>query len=312
MNEDPGFWSHSFRSAWMIRRFLDQSQGVAKDRFRLYFREFATIRSLRPPLPEQRKIAAILSSVDEVIEKTEAVIEQIGAVRNALRKELLTRGVPGRHTRFKRTHIGEVPVDWEIARIGSLFDIQLGKMLNAAAKHGPEEYPYLANRNVQWGRLDLRGLKTMFFSSKEREKYQLLPGDLLVCEGGEVGRTAIWRGELANCFFQKAIHRLRPRSDRIDSQFMLHFMRHAADMRLFVHLTGKSSIAHLTKEKLEIAQFAVPSIAEQRVIATALDAVDRAAVAEVEYFNSLRESKSALMSVLLTGEIRVTPAESPT
>ena len=69
---------------------------------------------LLPPLPEQRKIAAILSSVDEVIEKTEAVIEQLQVVKKAMMQELLTRGLPGRHTRFKQTEIGEIPEEWEV------------------------------------------------------------------------------------------------------------------------------------------------------------------------------------------------------
>jgi hypothetical protein len=75
---------------------------------------------LAPPLPEQRKIAEILSSVDETIEKTEDVIAQLDVVKKAMLEELLTRGIPGRHSRFKMTEIGEVPAEWDVAPLGSL------------------------------------------------------------------------------------------------------------------------------------------------------------------------------------------------
>ena len=75
-----------------------------------------------PPLPEQRKIAAILSSVDDAIEKTQAVIDQVQAVKRGLMQELLTRGLPGRHTRFKQTEIGEIPESWELLSLGQLID----------------------------------------------------------------------------------------------------------------------------------------------------------------------------------------------
>ena len=92
------------------------------------------VRSIRvayPPLPEQRKIATILSSVDDTIEKTQAVIDQVQVVKRGLMQELLTRGLPGRHTRFKQTAIGEIPEDWVVDKIG-----QLGQKGKPAVKAG--------------------------------------------------------------------------------------------------------------------------------------------------------------------------------
>ena len=79
-----------------------------------------------PPLPEQRKIAAILSSVDDAIEKTQAVIDQVQVVKRGLMQELLTRGLPGRHTRFKQTEIGEIPEKWSLATLSQLADVRRG------------------------------------------------------------------------------------------------------------------------------------------------------------------------------------------
>lgn len=303
--ESAEYWAHCFKSEKMITRFRDYSQGLTGDRLRLYFKHFAAVPTVRPPLPEQRKIAAILSSVDEVIEKTETVIEQLQVVKKATMQELLTRGLPAAHTRLKQTEIGEIPEEWEVSAIGDLFEIQLGKMLNKAAREASDQFPYLGNRNVQWGRFQLDDLKTMGFSSKDREKFCLRPGDLLVCEGGEVGRTAIWQGEMDSCYFQKALHRLRPIGHRMVPAFMLHFMRHAADAGLFSHLTSRSSIAHLTREKLATAKIAVPDVAEQKEIARALDSLADRIKFESATIKALSSVKTSLMSVLLSGAVRV-------
>ena len=86
----------------------------------------ASLKFNRPPLPEQRKIAAILSSVDDAIEKTQAVIDQVQVVKRGLMQELLTRGVSGRHTRFKQTAIGEIPAEWAALTIDTLCNVVRG------------------------------------------------------------------------------------------------------------------------------------------------------------------------------------------
>ena len=102
-----------------------------------------------PRLPEQRKIAAILSSVDDAIEKTQAVIDQVQVVKRGLMQELLTRGLPGRHTRFKQTEIGEIPEDWRVVRVGQIGAIEAGRQRSPWAKG--ERRPYLRVANVYDG-----------------------------------------------------------------------------------------------------------------------------------------------------------------
>ncbi len=157
-------------------------------------------------------------------------------------------------------------------RFGEVFSIQLGKMLDKRKNRG-ELFPYVANRDVQWGRCDVSNLRQMRFTSEDRQRFDLRPGDLLVCEGGEVGRTAIWHGEVADCYFQKAIHRLRPRV-AVEPRFVLHYMQWAAERGAFARLTSSTSIAHLTKAKLAQATLPLPPVNEQRRIAAILDQAD--------------------------------------
>lgn len=149
-------------------------------------------------------------------------------------------------------------------------DVQLGKMLSPKAKTGLNYFPYLRNINVQWGRVDVSDLARMDFADDERAKFELRFGDLLVCEGGEPGRCAVWQEEVANCYYQKALHRVRPHVGKADSEFLSLWIRHQATIGAFEDKNAKTTIAHLPQVRLE--QLLVPacSIEEQRRIASRL------------------------------------------
>ncbi len=189
---------------------------------------------------------------------------------------------------------------WDSRALGDLFDMQLGKMLSASKRVGSRQRPYVANRNVQWNRIDLTDVETMHFSAPEDGTYGLRNGDLLVCEGGEIGRTAIWANELDDCHFQNAVHRLRPNDGSIVPRYFLHFMRFAADHGLFRRLSGQTSIAHLTKEGLRQLVIPVPSVSEQSNIVEILDTVDDAMRTTEHLIAKLEDVNRGLLHDLLT------------
>ena len=192
------------------------------------------------------------------------------------------------------------PSRWSTESLGNLFTLQLGKMLNEDARSTHPKFPYLGNKDVQWGRFDFSDLREMHFNQKERQKFQLVPGDLLVCEGGEIGRTAIWTGEF-DCYYQKAIHRLRVRDPmEIEPRFVLHFMQFAATEGMFANLIAQSSIAHLTRTKLGRFIVPVPPLPEQRKIAAILSSVDDAVEKTQGIINQMQVVKHGLMQELLT------------
>src|SRR5690554_2033430 len=116
--------SKYFRYVMSTPRFVDDASAYCNgttSRARLHPNDFLKLEVALPPLPEQKKIAAILSSVDEAIEATEAVIEQTRTVKKGLLQELLTRGIG--HTEFKKTAIGEIPRSWEVRAVENLADV---------------------------------------------------------------------------------------------------------------------------------------------------------------------------------------------
>lgn len=274
-----------------------------------------------PPLPQQQHIAKILSTVDEAIEQTEALIAKTQQIKAGLMHDLFTRGVtkdgqlrPPREEAphlYKESPLGWIPKEWEFDSIGSQFSIQLGKMLNKLAKTGRFSAPYVGNRAIQWDKVDLAGLEEMDFTPSEREKFRLQPGDLLVCEGGEVGRTAMWRGEIDECYYQKALHRLRPLTSRILNEYMLRFMRFACDSGMFRVFTSQSSIAHLTQEKLSTIRVLLPRIQEQEQIAYLIETVDGDIETEQTSLSKQLKIKQGLMHDLLTGRVRVKTESLP-
>jgi len=180
-----------------------------------------------------------------------------------------------RYERYKDSGVewlGAVPAHWDIAAVGYRYEVLLGKMLDEKRITGNHLAPYLRNIDVQWDRINVEDLPQMDFSGGDLKRYSIVPGDLLVCEGGEVGRAAIWRGELPECYYQKAIHRLRRRREAADHpRFMFYVLRMAAAIGVFEASEGKSTIAHLTAESLRRYRFAFPPRREQECIAQFLD-----------------------------------------
>jgi type I restriction enzyme S subunit len=140
-----------------------------------------------PPLGEQRKIAAILSSVDDAIEATQAVIDQLQVVKKAVMAELLTRGLPGRHTRFNQTELGEVPEEWEVVRVGEVCERMFVGIAQAATHAYVTEggVPIIRSTNVRANRLrteEILRINDLF--AAEMHSKALRSGDVLSARTG--------------------------------------------------------------------------------------------------------------------------------
>jgi type I restriction enzyme S subunit len=155
--------------------------------------EYASLSMPLPPLGEQRKIAAILSSVDDAIEATQAVIDQLQVVKKAMMAELLTRGLPGRHTRFKQTEIGEVPEEWDVVSLDSCVEadrpICYGILMPGTGHQGG--VPVVKVKNIKNGVIDMSDLLlTSPDLDRQYARSRLRSGDVLLTIRGTTGRLA--------------------------------------------------------------------------------------------------------------------------
>lgn len=163
--------------------------------------------------------------------------------------------------------------EWPEVRLGDHVDACLGKMLDVKKNKGTPE-PYLGNSNVRWGTFDLVNLAEMRFEPHEEERYGLLSGDLIVCEGGEPGRCAIWTGTNSpRMKIQKALHRIRPKGN-LNNYFLYYWFCYAAKAGLLEqHFTG-TTIKHLTGKAIAALKIPLPPIEFQVAMVDVLKTLD--------------------------------------
>ncbi|TDO99582.1 restriction endonuclease subunit S [Marinomonas balearica] len=163
----------------------------------------------------------------------------------------------------------ELPTGWEWVRFGNVVICRLGKMLDKAKNTG-SLLPYLRNTNVQWDRFILDDIKLMKLEESELQEFRILPGDLLICEGGEPGRCAIWIEAELEMYFQKALHRARPLAGVQSKYLQLCLTVDAKTGVLDNYFTG-ATIKHFVGAKLNNYIHSLPPLEEQYRIVAKVD-----------------------------------------
>ena len=153
-----------------------------------------------------------------------------------------------------------------IRALNEVASSRLGKMLDSKHQTGEWRRPYLTNRNVQWFRFDFQEVNSMDFPPADQKEFSLLPDDLLVCEGGEVGRCAIWRGQMKDCYFQKALHRVRC-GNAIIPEYLCWWFKMMADEGLLTRHANTATITHLSGVQLKQLGVLVPPLSLQQEFA---------------------------------------------
>ena len=200
-----------------------------------------------PPLPEQRRLVALLDAAFAAIATAKANTEQ--TLQNA-------RAVFDSHLEAVFSQQG---AGWEEKALGEIAKHSLGKMLDKAKNKG-EAQPYLRNLNVRWFDFDLSDVQEMRFLPEEAAKYTAVRGDVLICEGGYPGRAAIWE-EDTPIYFQKALHRVRFHEPAYNKWFLYFLYSQEKSGELRRHFTG-TGIQHFTGEALGRLRLPVTSVSE--------------------------------------------------
>lgn len=236
-----------------------------------------------PPIDEQRKIAAILDKVSDLIAKRHQQLDKLDEMVKARFVEMF--GDVIQNTKL-----------WPQYIFSDITTSRLGKMLDAKQQTGMCQYPYLANFNVQWFRFELDNLNEMDFNEADRIEFELRDGDLLVCEGGEIGRCAVWHNEIQPCYFQKALHRVRCKKEIVLPDYLAWWFKYNCDNKGFAAIEGaKATISHLPGAKLKALLVSVPPIEQQKQFATFVDQTEKTKNTISRSLEKLETLKKALM-----------------
>ena len=301
------FLSYALKLPEHIKIFRARSQGLTSDVWNLRFEELAQIElKFVPSYAQQELIATILSSVDHAIEKTQAVINQVQVVKRCLMQELLTRGLPGRHTRFKQTEIGEIPEDWGSPALGDIASIGNG------TTPSKKREDYWQDGTIPWlptGKVNDRIVQSASVYVTEKAiletPLRVLPINTLLIamigQGKTRGKTAFLK--IKACINQNFAYVIPLR--QISSRFLFYVLEH---QYVALRASGRGSNQDaLNCQIIKKFKVPLPTSDEQTKIAKALRILDDRLDLEQRRVEFLGNVKSALMSVLLTGELRVTP-----
>lgn len=264
-----------------------------------------------PPEEEQRRIAEYLdshvSSIDKRVSLLATKRDHYLRLKTAIINRAVTQGlIPDVKMKDSGVEwIGMIPEHWEIKRIKEIGKLRLGKMLTERPKDGYVLKPYLKSKNVSWLNLNLDSVEEMYFSVQELKELRLHSGDLVITEGGEVGKTAIWREELKECYIQNSVHKLTFKSF-CDSRYYCYFSFFLGQKDFYKSIVNLVSIMHLTYEKLRRLSVPVPPLSEQQAIANYLDEKCAKLDVIVENLNQQIEKhkllKRSLINEVITGQ----------
>ena len=236
-----------------------------------------------PNKAEQQNISILLDEVVDIIDKRKQQLEKLDELVKSRFVELFGNVI--------RNDKG-----WEQYTFSDIATSRLGKMLDAKQQTGKYAYPYLANFNVQWFRFEIENLNKMDFNEADRQKFELRDGDLLVCEGGEIARCAVWHNEIQPCYFQKALHRVRCNQHIVLPDYMAWWFKYNCDHKGFAAIEGaKATIAHLPGAKLKVLKVTVPPIELQNQFVAFLKQTDKSKLEVQKSLEKLELLKKALM-----------------
>lgn len=253
-----------------------------------------------PPLDEQRRIVA----------KVEALMERVREARR-LRAEAKKDAERLMQAALAEVfyHPGQVlPTSWRWVRLGDIFHIQQGASMSPKRRKGVNPKPFLRTKNVRWGYVEMSDVDEMDFTDEEISKLVLKRGDLLVCEGGDVGRTAIWQEELPLCLYQNHIHRLRA-IIQVEPKFYMYWMQTAYQV-LYVYggEESRTAIPNLSSRRLQQFIAPLPPLEEQRRIVAYLDQVHQQVTAlkqaQAETEVELKRLEQAILDRAFRGELQ--------
>lgn len=266
------------------------------------------IQFLRPPLPEQQKIAAILTSVDNVIEKTEAQINKLQDLKKGMMQELLTKGIG--HSEFKDSPVGRIPKGWEVE---TLIDLSLNGVSNGVfrdPKKVGNGYKLINVYDMYQGfGVDIDSLELLELKRGEFERNKVEFGDIfftrssLKLEG--IAYCNINFSKRDDLTFDGHLMRIRPNTKKVHPKFLAYYCLSDFSRRFFMSCAKHSTMTTIGQKDIAPLPVSIPTLEEQERIVNSLDSVEKLKLELIGKLEKSKGLKKSLMQDLLAGKVRV-------
>ena len=289
---------------WVSRQIERMSQGGIMSGLNA-----AIVKSVKvviPPLPEQKKIASILTSVDEVIENTQKQIDKLQNLKKATMNELLTKGIG--HTEFKDSELGRIPKSWQIIQLGKVtkrFYQGINTVADKLVYHSTG-IPILQTKHITSGEINFSSIKYLDESTylRYKDKFQPQKNDILLSNIGTIGKSVLVKKPSKyliawNIFLISVTSQLEPR--------FAHMYLQKLDLENYYEnlMTGNAT-KFVNKTNLSNILLTLPSITEQVEISNVMDSIVKKIELREKKLHQTQSLKKSLMQDLLTGKVRVT------
>ncbi|MGN7470132.1 restriction endonuclease subunit S [Brevibacillus sp. SAFN-007a] len=291
-------------------RVLTMAAGVAQ--LNISAKQLESIPICYPSLWEQRKIAAILTSVDAVIEKTEAIVAQIQVIQKGLMHELFTKGIG--HTAFVQTDQGTIPKGWSFVRLKEIAKVQGGKRVPKGSRlvDTVTPYPYIRVSDLGGYTVQQEQLK---YATEEIynkiKRYTISRYDLYLSIAGiYLGAAGRVPDALDGALLTENAAKITPTSDRIDLDYLMFALSSDFCQRQIAVLKGVTGVPKLGLKRVEAILIPLPPLEEQHKIVAGIKSILCKRTVEEAKLQQLRAMKKALMQLLLTGSMRVKSDEA--
>jgi type I restriction enzyme S subunit len=259
-----------------------------------------------PPLPEQQKIAAILTSVDEVIEKTQAQIDKLKDLKTAMMQELLTKGIG--HVEFKDSPVGRIPVGWEVEHIGDLAEqVKPGPFGSSLTKAMYVEHGYKVYGQEQI----IAGDLNVGHYYVDKEKYDSLgvfkiqAGEILISLVGTFGKVVVVPEQFEKGIINPRLLKLRFNQNSISPDFIAYQLRSDFVLSQLNQLQQGGTMGVLSATTIKPVKLIIPPLNVQLKISAMISSIDKNLQSKNIKLDSTKSIKKALMQDLLTGKVRV-------
>jgi type I restriction enzyme S subunit len=272
---------------------------------------------LTPPLPEQQKIATILSSVDDVIEKTRAQIDKLKDLKTGMMQELLIKGIGSGgvpHTEFKDSPVGRIPASWDVSRVGDVTQKFQNGYAFSASSYVDEGVPIISMAFIGLdGNFNTHYSKTKYWDESQvglLERYLVKHGDLLIAMTDVtptmelIGRCCIARIN-RNHLLNQRVGLIRLDPSRVDKLFFAYYSNHDVWRDYARGMSGLGAQANLGTSQIADGMIPLPPLQEQKQISSILRSVDELIEKKGKRVSKDQSLKKALMQDLLTGKVRV-------